>query len=121
MRNRKITEILTATKFNKLALNKNADSTICTILKEKLQIRNAASVYQSVNLFNLSSLKNLTLSYIERCFTIVSDNESFLELGYNLMSKILASSELLITSEIKLCSSSKKLLLSLTIVKQRSI
>ena len=58
-------------------------------------------MYQFVNLFNLSSLQNSTFSYIERCFTIVSDNESFLELGYYLFSKILASSELLITSEIE--------------------
>ena len=51
-------------------------------------------------MFNLSSRQPSTLSYIERCFSIVSDNESFLELELNFISKILASSELLITSEI---------------------
>ena len=78
-----MTEIFTATRINKLSLNKNAVSTICTILKDKVHIKNAAFVYQFVNVFNLSSLKNSTTSYIERCFTIVGDNESFLELEYN--------------------------------------
>ena len=75
-----MTELITATRFDKLSLNKNAVSTICKFLKEKLHIRNAASVYHFVYLFNLSSLQNSTLSYIERCFTIVSDKKSFLEL-----------------------------------------
>ena len=75
-----MTEIITAARFNKLSLSENAISTVCTILKEKVQIKTAASVYQFVNLFNLTSLKNSTLSYIERCFTVVSDNESFLEI-----------------------------------------
>ena len=44
---------------------------------------------------------NLTNSYIERCFTIVSDDESFLDLEHKFISKILASSNLLITSEIE--------------------
>ena len=52
-------------------------------------------------MFNLSSFKNLTLSYIQRCFTIVSDDESFLELELKLISKILASSVLMITTEVK--------------------
>ena len=101
MKKRKISKIITATRFNKLSLNEYAVSTICTILEEKIQIKNAASVYQFVNLFNLFSLQIPNLSYIERFFTIVSDNESFLELEYNFVSKILASSELLITSEIE--------------------
>ena len=70
-------------------------------LKEKLQLKNAATVYQFVNLLNLPRLQNLTLSYIERWLTIVTNNESSLELEYNLISIILASSELLITSEIE--------------------
>ena len=99
--NRKVSGIFTATRFNKLSLNNNAVNTICKILKEKLHIKNAASVYQFVNLFNLLSLQNSTLSYMERCFTIVSDNEKFFELEYNFVLKILSSSKLLITSEIE--------------------
>ena len=120
-RNRKITEIIKVIRFNKLSLNGIAVTTTCTILKDKLQIINAVSVYHFSNLFNLPSLKNLTLSYIERCFTIVSDNKSFLELEHNLISEVIRSSELASILDIELYSSSKKLSLSLTIVKQRSI
>ena len=96
-----MTELVTTTRFINFSFNENAVSIISKILKEKLHIKNAAFLYQFVNLFNVSSLQNSTFNYIERCFTIVSDNKSFLELGYNLFSKILASSELLITSEIE--------------------
>ena len=99
-KNRKITKITRAIRFNKISLNKYSVSTNCKILKEKLQIKNTASVHQFVNMFNLFSLKNSIISYIERCFIIVSDNKRFLELDYNFISKILASSELLITSKI---------------------
>ena len=54
-----------------------------------------------MNLFNSSSLQNSTNSYIKRCFTFLNNNEQFLELEYNFFSKILASSGLLITSEIE--------------------
>ena len=101
MKNQTVSKIFTATRFNKFSLNKRAFNIICTILKEKLQIKNAASVYKFVNLFNSSSLKNSTNSYIERFFTILIDNDMFLELEYTFISKILASSELLITSEIE--------------------
>ena len=101
MKNRKIADIIAVTRLKKLSLNENAVSKICSILKENVQIKNASSVYQFVNLFNLSGLKNSTLSYIERCFTIVSDDESFLELEFSCISKILVSSELLTTSEIE--------------------
>ena len=91
MKNRKTIDKIAATRSKKLFLNENKVSTVCKLLKEKLQIKNAALVYQFVNLFNLSTLKSSTLSYIERWFTIVSDNEKFFELEYNLISKILSS------------------------------
>ena len=101
MKNRKIADIIAVTRLKKLFLNEIAVSKICSILKEKVLIENAFSVYQFVNLFNFSTLKSSTFSYIERCFTIVSDDESFLDLEHKLISKILASSNLLITSEIE--------------------
>ena len=100
MKDKKTIDIIASTRFKKLSLNENKLSTIYRFLKKKLQLKNAASVYQFGNLFNLPRLQNLTLSYIERCFTIVSNNKSLLELEFSCISKILASSELLITSEI---------------------
>ena len=89
------------TRINKLSLKKDANSKICTPTFEILQIKNAAIVHQFANLFSLLDLCKTTLRFIERCFTIVSDNESFKQLDYDLIKKILASSNLLTTSEIE--------------------
>ena len=74
---------------------------VSKIISESLQTKNADSVYQFSNLFYSPSLPKTTLRFIERCFTIVSDNVSFIHLEYNSLLKILASSELSITSEIE--------------------
>ena len=66
MENRKTTEVVTITRINKLSLNENACDKIFTVLKQKLQLKNSAFLYQFVNLFNLSRLRNSTLSFIQR-------------------------------------------------------
>ena len=101
MKNRKKNEILKATRFNKLSLNDKAISLIYKIFKKEIQIKNIASVYQFANLFNLSRLKNSTLRYLDRCFSIVSHKDSFLELEHSCISKILARSCLMITTEVE--------------------
>ena len=53
--------------------------------------------HQFANIFKLSS--EATQSYMERCFTVAIENKSFLELDFNVVSKLLASSELFVTSE----------------------
>ena len=53
------------------------------------------------NTFKLPNLCKLTLSYIERCFTMVSETRMFLELNFSFIKKILASSELHIDSELE--------------------
>ena len=88
-------------KLNKLSFNENVSIIASTAIKEKLQVKNAASVYHFSNLFRLQSLHKTTLRYIECCFTAVGDTESLLELEYKFISKILKSSELSITSEIE--------------------
>ena len=82
-------------------MNEDTSNKVSVIIKEKTEIKNAACVYQFVNIFNLPSLHKATLSYIERCFTIESDTDNFYQLDYTLISKILASSSLFITSEIE--------------------
>ena len=77
MKNQKTIDIITVTRLNKLSLNQNAVSTIYTILNEKIHIKNAVSVYHFLNFFNSSSIQNSTLSYIERCFTIVMIMKDF--------------------------------------------
>ena len=86
MKNQKTIDIITVTRLNKLSLNQNAVSTIYTILNEKIHIKIVVSFYHFFNFFNSSCLQNSTLSYIESCFTVVSDNERFLEIEYKLIS-----------------------------------
>ena len=74
---------------------------ISKVISANLQIKNAACYYQFVSFFCLPSLEKLISNYIERCFTIASDTDSFIMLDYTSISKILASSSLLITSELE--------------------
>ena len=41
------------------------------------------------------------MNYVERCFTMIADNENFLQLDFALVQKILLSSKLHITSELE--------------------
>ena len=66
---------------------------------KKLKIDNALAFHQFASVFNLSNACKATRSYVERCFTVLVETENFLELNFALLLKILASSELLITSE----------------------
>ena len=81
---------------------------ISKVISANLQIKNAACVYQFGNLFCLTSVQKLNLNYIERCFTLASDTDSFMLLDYTSISKILASSSLLITSEVEVFNALKK-------------
>ena len=56
---------------------------------------------QLAKLFKLSSLSKIALCYTERCFAKVSETQNFLELHFNLVAKILASSELSVHSELE--------------------
>ena len=57
--------------------------------------------YFIANNFNMTKLGILSFSLIERCFTMLADSQSFLELDYSLVAKILLSSSLHITTEIE--------------------
>ena len=77
------------------------DELIEMAIKDKLNIKNIVAFYQIGKVFNLPDLYKSTFSYIVRCFTMVVERNNFLYLDYNCISKILASSELLITSEVE--------------------
>ena len=82
-------------------MNEDVNNEVSINIKERIQIKNAACFYQSFNIFNLPKSHKATLSYIERCFTIINDIDNFEQLDYGWILKILASSELAITSEIE--------------------
>ena len=70
-------------------------------MEYKLNIQNVLNLYQLTNLFNVSHLGKASFIYIERFFTMLVETRHFLELDYTAISKILASSELTITSELE--------------------
>ena len=70
-------------------------------MKGKIHIKNVLTFFQTIKTFHLISLKKETLSYIERCFTILVDDRNFLEFSFNDVRKILLSSKLYITSELE--------------------
>ena len=94
-------ELVSIITLNKLSLKDNVLSNLSESIEENLQTENAACFYHLVKRFNLKSLVVTVFEYVARCFTILVETPSFLELDFTLVSKILASSELLITTELE--------------------
>ena len=75
---------------------------------EKLQIQIAMLFYQLVVQFKLTDLNITVFRYIERCFSMIVDTKSFIELDIKTVSKILASSSLQIDSEVEVYNAANK-------------
>ena len=74
---------------------------MCKYLEEKISIENVATYYKFAETFKLANFIKVTIRYISRWFTMISETENFLMLDFNLISKILACSDLFITSELE--------------------
>ena len=95
-------EIFPIVKLNKILLDKNTEKQLYyKLLKSKITTQNVLISHQLTKTYKLPSLFKSTFSYIERYFTAVVQDGSFLELEHSLVSKILSSSELFITSELE--------------------
>ena len=70
-----------------------------------MNIQNLLIFYTISKIFNLPTVAKQSWSHIERCFTILAETKNFLELGYIVVAKIFASSELQITSELEIYNS----------------
>ena len=92
-------ELIPIMKINKLVLIADVESKIHKHMEDKINIPNVLNFYQLTKLFNVSHLKKTNFTYIQRCFTMLVETQNFLELDFTSISKILASSGLLITSE----------------------
>ena len=102
-------DLVAATKLSKISLNKSlASKTDRSYSTKKLKICNALTFHQLASLFNLSGLLKATQSYVERCFAIIAETESLSELDFALVLKILASSELYVTTEREVLEAAKK-------------
>ena len=85
-------------KFYTLFLDENVLNKLSDFFEGKLNIQNVLATHQFATIFNL---KKPSYGFIERCFTVLVDTESFMELHFFRVLKILKSSGLLITSELE--------------------
>ena len=88
-------------KTNKLIPSKEIGNKIADYIKDKINVQNAATHYQISSVYCIPGLLEETSDYIHRCFTMVAKTQSFLQLDFNRVNKILSSSELYVTSEVE--------------------
>ena len=84
-----------------LLLDENTEKKISNHIKRKINVQNATTYFNLAKNFKLFSLSQLSLDYIERCFTMVVDSHNFLELDDTLVAKILSSSKLNTDTELE--------------------
>ena len=94
-------ELISVIKSKKLSLNENGWNEYYEFKMDKLKIGNAAFFYQVANIFYLQGLQKTVFSCIKRCFSMVVETKSFLELDYMSTRRILAESKLQIFSELE--------------------
>ena len=94
-------ELVTSLKFNKFLLIEVEDNEINKTMMSKKEIKNCLVIYSLLNIFNISSSIEASMSLIERCFPTFADSDNFLELDVIYVRKILLSSGLNIDSELQ--------------------
>ena len=88
-------------KENKILLNGNIEREVFNLIEENLTITNVVCLYYIPQLFNSSKLSKSPKLLIERCFPMIVNSTSFIELDFKHVAKILSSSELNIDSEME--------------------
>ena len=96
-------------KLNKLTLNETEHSKLSHFARDKLSVENVLTFYTLAKLYKTSSFVNFSQSSpieaclvcIERCFLMVVGSESFLHSDFDLVAKMLESSELSVHSELE--------------------
>ena len=70
--------------------------------KAKININSVSFIYYLTSKLNYTEIAEGSLRYIERCFSMVVETKSFLELDYETVVKILESSQLQVDSEMQI-------------------
>ena len=96
--------MVTFVKMNKKNLSQTFEIKISEFVINKVNVQNVAAYFCIANVFHLTKLAEFTLGYIERCFLMTSETTGFLQLDHAHVSKILASSEVYVSSEIEIFS-----------------
>ena len=95
-------------KTNNILLDKEITNKTSEYIVDKINVQNVTIFYQLAKLNKLTKLAEISPSYIERCFAVVVESDNFLELQFNLVAKILSSSELSIHSELEIINAATK-------------
>ena len=91
-------ELFSILKLNNIFLHEKVEQKLCEFVEAKLNLENMLTFYQLTKHYNSSKA---AFSYIQRCFTMLSETEGFLELDFIHVLKILASSQLLTSTELE--------------------
>ena len=86
--------------MKKIILEK--DVNIGEYIEAKIAAQNVLTIFHLADIYKLKHLAEITLSYIERCFAIIVDSQSYLELKYKLVAKLLSSSGTNVDSELQI-------------------
>ena len=93
--------IISALKINRINVSNDDEANIVENVKDKLNVHNAATLLLISSIFKLPRFQKVTFAYVERCFTMVSETNSFLELDLTFAKQIFSSSYLNVTSELE--------------------
>ena len=88
-------------KMKKDTLEENLKIKIYMYLQDRMSTQNVATLYKISEIFGLSHLKKLTVSFIQRHFKTVTGLQSFLEVDFDFLKKLLSDSELETSSEVE--------------------
>ena len=94
--------LLLVLKTKQLLLDEDDGYKTCKKIRKKIDIENVAAVLFFAKIFKLSSLVKLSLNFIERNLSLISDSFKLLELDIICIEKVLSSEELNIDSEMEI-------------------
>ena len=94
-------QLISVLRTNNMLLNEDVGNEIYKCFEDEVNVNNVTALYYLSRVFKLSSLTKLSMSFIQRCFPMVSSSQEFLELDFISVVKVLSSNELMIDSEMQ--------------------
>lgn len=86
---------------NKVLLNEHAERNIFSSMKNRVSTISAVTFFNLSRIFQLPGLSKLSRLLIECSFLSAAESQSFLELDFASVARLLSSSELLVDSELQ--------------------
>ena len=83
--------MIIALKINKILPKEDKIMKLNKVLHNKLTVKNVVAFYSLAKYYNLATIFETSLLYIERCFQMVVETQNYLHLDIILIAKILES------------------------------